>query len=207
MYQELANADVNDGLSAGNVIDSCKGLTLDERRECCRESSLPFDVAILNVTGELNVGNIIRTASLCGADRVHILGRRKYDKRGTVGAENYIEVRRIDLMKDDLNIDVESVRDYFDIKQLFPIFVEQHEHAQPLSMLAMLATTVAFSQMKQPCFVFGNEGRGIPTELIDLFSPSERVIIQLNQLGVIRSFNVGSTAAIVLYEAMRYYGR
>lgn len=200
-YQELANADVSAAMSEHNVIDSVKGWPIHDRKAYSQAQSLDFEVAILNVTGELNVGNIIRTASLCGARRVHILGRRKYDKRGSVGASNYIDVRRVDLMEDEENLDLDAVSDYFSIKNLFPVFVEQTHRSLGLNQAALeYFQRAAQDANADPCFVFGNEGRGIPEDLT-----RGSVALQLNQRGVMRSHNVGSTAAIVLYAAMEFY--
>lgn len=201
--QEIANADVSAGLSEHNVIDLVKQWSIDLRRDYAKQQSLPYEVAILNVTGELNVGNIIRTASLCGARRVHVLGRRKYDSRGTVGSENYIDVRRYNLMENETTLDAESVVSYFHIKDLFPVFIEQWGTASTEFSMPTVEATV--DERLTPCFVFGNEGRGIPWEIMRNFYPNRGLIMHLNQLGVIRSFNVGSAAAIVLYEVMKWY--
>jgi len=209
-YQEIANADISAGLSEHNVHDAYKNWSLPFRKEKCEEDSFPFDVAILNVTGELNVGNIIRTASLCGAQAVHVLGRRKYDSRGAVGSENYIDVRRVNLMENDLQIDIESVVDYLDIKNLYPVFIEQPSGEYDSYALGtdtvQLAAKWGSRNGKKPCFIFGNEGRGIPVELIKKYDDHSRMVIYLKQRGVIRSYNVGSTAAIVLYKVMEHYG-
>jgi len=50
-------------------------------------SSIADEVQVicLNLSGDINIGGIIRTASLFGVGKVHLLGRKRYDKRGAVG--------------------------------------------------------------------------------------------------------------------------
>jgi tRNA G18 (ribose-2'-O)-methylase SpoU len=195
--QDQANADVGAGYSEHNVYDSVKHLTVEERKALCQEQSLPYEVAVLNVTGELNVGNIIRSASLCGAQKVHILGRRKFDTRGSVGSTKYIDVVRVNAISDSGELDLEFIVEYFQDNLLSPIFVEQHTNAVGLDYIKLKPSKLI------PCLVFGNEGHGIPTDLIEMFQ--NPTIVQLEQRGVIRSFNVGSTAAIVLYKMQELF--
>jgi tRNA G18 (ribose-2'-O)-methylase SpoU len=74
-----------------NVHDDLKDKTLPELQKICKNDQLPFAVCALNVTGDLNLGMMMRTASLFGAERFIIYGRHNYDSRTTVGAQNYLE--------------------------------------------------------------------------------------------------------------------
>lgn len=203
----LAVSDISDSVSEHNVHDEYKSLTIPERRTICASDALPYEVVILNVTGELNVGNIIRSASLCGATRVRVLGRRKYDKRGTVGAENYIDVIRETFVSenDPLKLQCDNIFTYFEENNLFPIFVEQYDNLclkvtnDNLDLVLHSIQDHGYT----PIVVFGNENRGIPFELIAMYM--QPYVWELNQRGVIRSFNVGSTAAIVLYKIMETF--
>ena len=203
--QNQANADIGAGYSEHNVHNSVKHLSVEERKRICLELALPYEVAIINVTGELNVGNIIRSASLCGARRVHVLGRRRYDTRGTVGTTKYIDVERINTMTESDELDLDAIVTYFNEKNLYPIFIEQHDHSISLDQLGSYIQSPLRGNYYTPCLVFGNEGRGIPIELINKFPVSH--IVQLTQRGVIRSFNVGSTAAIVLYKMQELFNK
>ena len=87
-------SDANAGSINWNVRDDLKGLTLEEILAV--QPRLPYAVAMINTTGSLNVGVALRSAVLFGAERFYIVGRRRYDKRSTVGAQNYIQVERIE---------------------------------------------------------------------------------------------------------------
>ena len=84
-----------------NVHDRYKNRSLDELSLIQSQASLPFAVCILNLTGDLNVGMIVRTACTMGASEAILFGRRKYDKRSTVGAQNYMPIARHDGFRGD----------------------------------------------------------------------------------------------------------
>lgn len=204
---KVAVADIGVAFSAHNVHDQYKDLTVDQRRNICEQESLDYDVAIINVTGELNLGNIIRSSSLCGARRVWILGRRRYDPRGTVGSEHYIETIRINMIDENnlLTVKTDEVFALFNEQNLHPIFIEQYnDDCQKIKDTQDLSNTIAEINKLgcRPVVVFGNENRGVPESLISMYSTEERFVYELSQRGVIRSFNVGSSAAIVLYNMM-----
>jgi hypothetical protein len=75
-----------------NVADVYKNNSYQKNVEICRKDRLPFSVGTINITGELNVGMMIRSACLFGAEKFYTFGRKKYDKRSTVGAENYLDI-------------------------------------------------------------------------------------------------------------------
>ena len=55
---------------------------LDTRRH-------PFHVAIENWQHDLNIGSIVRTANAFAAETVHIIGRRRWNKRGAMVTDRY----------------------------------------------------------------------------------------------------------------------
>lgn len=201
-YQALANADISESISNLNVHDHLKGYTVEELRDICYADRLPFGVCVLNVTGELNVGTIVRSALLTGANKVGIIGRRKYDKRGTVGSYNYIDVERVDGLNDDgLTINPDVFWGWMGANNFFPVFIEHG---------GMLLDDVDWDDVErphmpcQPCLVFGNENRGVQD---DLLNDDRGEIVSIEQRGVIRSFNVASAAAIVMYSLSTYMER
>lgn len=194
-YQELANADISASVGNLNVHDHLKGLSVPELKEMCDQDRLPFAVCVLNVTGELNVGTIVRNALLTGAERVAVMGRRKYDKRGTVGSENYVQVDRIDALNEDgLTINPEIFWGWMDEHGYSPIFCEHG--GTPLGDVFWAATVLRLKP-KKICLVFGNENRGVQD---DILNDKRGMIISIPQKGVIRSFNVASSAGIVMYS-------
>ncbi len=58
---------------------------LDQRRH-------PFHVAIENWQHDLNIGSIVRTANAFLAETVHIVGRKRWNKRGAMVTDRYQHV-------------------------------------------------------------------------------------------------------------------
>ena len=201
-YQKLANDDIATSLSHHNVLPEYKDISVAERKAVCDSDRLPYAVAILNVTGELNTGTIIRNALLMGAREVLVIGRRKIDKRGTVGAENYINVDRIEAMIDEVTIDCDKVRKIFTDRNYWPVYVEQGGTEIPNFDWHKLHDHATASGMT-PILVFGNENRGVPDVLLDsLFGD----IVSVRQRGVLRSYNVGVTSGMVMMDMLTNMG-
>ena len=182
-----------------NVHDELKGMTLQELRDIQKRDSLPYAVCVLSLTGDLNVGMIARTACIHGASQFIIFGRRKYDKRSTVGAQNYMDVERVDGFEDGTNtLSVDKFLDAMKENNLYPIAIEQDGH--PMEMLNAgdwieLIGNEALDP-PYPCLVFGNENEGIPEEILNECVTT----LSLRQRGVLRSLNVSAAAAIVMHE-------
>jgi tRNA G18 (ribose-2'-O)-methylase SpoU len=181
-----------------NVLDEYQHLKCEEIQTIyLREMNCDI-VMCLNLTGEFNIGTIIRTASLFCMGKVIIVGKRSYDKRTTVGMHRYIPTERIIAYKgdDDIELDVEKIKNILEVlcqtHQI--IFVEHggfglrniHEHVD---------------HNRPILFVLGPEGEGIPLELLKM--PNTQ-ITSIKQHGIGRSFNVGHAFAMVVYEYYRY---
>jgi len=175
-----------------NIRDEYKSLPLEEVKNIQKRDSLPYSIALLNFSGSLNVGMCIRTAVIFGASRVYVIGKKRYDRRSTVGAHNYVDVKFIEKDPDDSPAEILDVigQDYN------PLFVEQG------------GVDISFQTygnwMNPMCFIFGCEGRGISDKFINAaFQPNERPrdrIVSIPQIGVLRSLNVAAVCAIVCHK-------
>jgi len=187
-------SDVNAESINWNVQDQFKGLSLEEIRNI--QPKLPFSVCMLNTTGSLNIGVALRSAVLFGASKFYIAGRRRFDKRSTVGAQNYIDVERIDAIDENGKYDTDLIVNTIQEDGYSPIMIETGEKELSLDML------MYHEKWKNlvPCFFFGEEKAGIPKDLLDDFP-----IYTIPTIGVLRSLNVSIAASIVLYEAAKFY--
>src|ERR1700712_4626301 len=52
----------------------------------------PFHVAIENWHHDMNIGSIVRRANAFAADTVHIIGRKRWNKRGAMVTDRYQHV-------------------------------------------------------------------------------------------------------------------
>eukprot|EP01063_Lacrimia_lanifica_P002792 TRINITY_DN11502_c0_g1_i1.p1 TRINITY_DN11502_c0_g1~~TRINITY_DN11502_c0_g1_i1.p1 ORF type:complete len:238 (+),score=86.78 TRINITY_DN11502_c0_g1_i1:56-715(+) len=182
-------------------------------------TTYPYVVCVLNVHGCLNVGAIMRSASLCGCRKVVVFGRRKYDKRSAVGAMHWVEVERVEGMAQDLSkvakevldeddyaLDAEVFFQYMEANELLPVFIEQAPDSLPFTDASV--DSIITTPGRTPCFVFGNEQYGVPENLLALKSRFAHChSVELAQVGPLESFNVSSCASIVLYRVMERYAQ
>ena len=198
--------------SGFNVHKRYDHLTVPELQEVFERQRNPFAVCAISVTGDLNIGSMIRTASLYGAEKFYIFGRRKYDRRGVVGANNYIEVEAIGGLRKEVSGEMIG----FDANLFWatmlsnaytPIFVEQGGEVlgkfnwqSRLKANYMNISKITPSALSRPCLVFGNENRGIPENIMDFDKFPSSFIVSIPQCGVIRSHNVSVASGIVMHD-------
>ncbi len=159
-------------------------------------------VACINLSGDINIGMMIRTAAQFGIGSFHILGRRKYDRRTTVGTHCHIPMEKIFAMKGDVNeeLDVSTLTNaLLELQKTYKlVFVEQVPTAYNYTEIS---TRKADGRLPaKTIFLFGSESDGIPAELHDLPGADYCVI---KQRGIGRSLNVSVACGIVLAEWRR----
>jgi len=166
-----------------NVFDEFKSLTLDDVKAIQKSESLPYAVAAVNLTGDLNISNMVRSAAVFGAQEFITVGKRRFDRRGCVGAQNYIEIKH----HDDTLTALDQIMENYQ-----PVFVEQGGED--------LYCKDFYGWTKPPCLMFGSESFGLPQEYLDLAPHYNIPIVSISQVGVIRSLNVAAAAAIVMWK-------
>ncbi|WP_158746593.1 TrmH family RNA methyltransferase [Acidisphaera sp. L21] len=169
-----------------NVRDALQGSTVEAIRVAQAAATLPFAIAAINLNGDLNIGVMMRTAVSFGAAHMFLFGQRRFDRRSTVGAHNYV-----DLVHIVCDLEGHAVpRPLFDVALAehgyTPVFVEQGG--------TDLRTFDFRGVAAPPCLVFGNEGYGVPDSFI---GGGQRISIV--QRGVARSMNVSAAAAIACF--------
>ena len=190
-YSDLAITGASrDALNIHSLIPA-------EKAKCFK---IPVSILLFNLIGEINVGMIIRTAAVMGCCKVYIIGKKKYDRRTTVGADHYIDIEYI--TAGTRGADHNKTIQEFDLltfcneRNIHPILVEQGgENIEEVSF------TENIRKGKHPCFVFGSESDGLPKHILNLDLP----IVSIPQLGAMRSLNVSNAASIVIYEYIRKY--
>lgn len=169
-----------------NVRDDLKGLTLDEINQVQPKNE--FAVCVLNLTGSLNVASIMRTAVLYGCEEFIIGGRRRWDRRSSVGAEKYMKITYLDHMLSETEIDYETIFDEIRNLGYRLVFIEQ-------GGCDLHKIKLHWTNSSKPCFIFGNEGIGIPEK--NLVGQAGQ-IVSISHPGVMRSLNVSVAAGIVM---------
>lgn len=196
-YKEIRKSDLTAANSCWNVHDHLKEKTLTDLQAVSKLDRLPWHTMALNLTGDLNVGTIIRTSHCLGASSVIIVGRTKLDRRSLVGAENYITVERYRTVDEKFQLDVGEIASILETKKLTPIFCESGGVPLPKASWKLRVEAINLRGY-QPCLVMGNETGGVPRELLDLSNIlANSFVVSIPQRGVIRSLNVAVAHSII----------
>ena len=148
---------------------------LDARRH-------PFHVAIENFGHDFNIGSVVRSANAFGAREVHIVGRRRWNRRGAMVTDRYLHVRH--------HVDANALADWSAQQALALVGIDNVPGAQPLETTDLPHACV---------LLFGQEGDGLSIEAQDRCD----VVLSIAQFGSTRSINAGAAAAIAMHAWVR----
>jgi tRNA G18 (ribose-2'-O)-methylase SpoU len=179
-----------------NVRDEYKENTYEQNVAITVSEQRRFSVGCINITGELNIGMMIRSACLLGAENFYIFGRKKFDKRSTVGAEKYINIVQYSY-DEPLTADEQMARDIQELNHDNKHYVVLCE--QGGEVLRGKYNWRGIEHPWHPLFIFGSESHGIPTTVSALGFPK----VSIPQVGVLRSFNVSAAMNIICWDYIR----
>jgi tRNA G18 (ribose-2'-O)-methylase SpoU len=148
---------------------------LDTRRH-------PFHIAIENWQHDFNIGAVVRNANAFLAAEVHIVGRRRWNRRGAMVTDRYQHIRHHD--------DIGELGAWASDAGLVIVGVDNLPGSQ-------LITT---SDLPRECvLLFGQEGPG----LSELARDACQTVVHIPQFGSTRSINAGVASGIAMYEWVR----
>ena len=147
-----------------NVRDEFKDNTVAENVAICNRDRLKFSVGCINITGDLNIGMMIRSACLLGAENFYIFGRNKFDKRSTVGAEKYINIVQY-VFDDPIHAD-ESILNQLTLMNHDIILCETGGEVLGKDNWTYDKNN---PPVQHPLFLFGSESHGIPEKVSNAF--------------------------------------
>jgi tRNA G18 (ribose-2'-O)-methylase SpoU len=148
---------------------------LDRRRH-------PFHVAVENWQHDFNIGSVVRTANAFLAAAVHIVGRRRWNRRGAMVTDRYQHVVR--------HPTVDDLVSWAHREGLPVIGVDNLPGAVPLE---------TFELPERCVLLFGQEGPGLSDAARDRVD----VVLSIAQFGSTRSINAGAAAAIAMHAWVR----
>lgn len=164
-----------------NLIDEYKGLTNEQVFDTLEQNRTSLEIAIENVEHDFNIGSIVRTANSFNVKEVHVIGKKKYNRRGAMCTDKYLKIVHHPTPEDFLK--TQTGRELVAIEN-------NTERAQPLHEKKFTKNTT---------LIFGSENSGITKELLALASS----VCYIESFGSTRSVNVGAAAAIAMYEYIR----
>ena len=143
-----------------------------------------FHVAIENWQHDLNIGTVVRTANAFLAREVHIVGHRRWNRRGAMVTDRYQHIRH--------HTDVGSLLDWAHADGLTVIGIDNLPGSVPLETVALPRRCV---------LMFGQEGPGL--------SPAARggldLVCSIAQYGSTRSINAGVASGIAMHAWIRQH--
>jgi len=165
-----------------NVVDRYRHWTveaivadLDARRH-------PFHVAIENFEHDMNIGSVVRSANAFLAAEVHIVGNRRWNRRGAMVTERYQHVRHHD--------SIEALVAWAADEGLPLVGIDNVEGSVPIE---------TYDIPRECVLVFGQEGPGLSAQAqaacVDLLA--------ITQFGSTRSINAGAAAAVAMHAWVR----
>ncbi|HVM19265.1 MAG TPA: RNA methyltransferase [Egibacteraceae bacterium] len=156
--------------SVGAIVDD-----LDARRH-------PFHVAIENWQHDMNIGTVVRNANAFLAAAVHIVGRRRWNRRGAMVTDRYQHVLHHPTVDEFIGWCRERSLPVVGVDNL-PGAVDLRDYALP----------------RRGVLVFGQEGPGLSEAVRD----AADAVVSIPQFGSTRSINAGAASAIAMYEWVR----
>ena len=174
---------VEDG-DTRNVVDRYRNWTveaivadLDARRH-------PFHVAIENFEYDMNIGSVVRSANAFLAKEVHIIGNRRWNRRGAMVTERYQHVRHHE--------SIDAFAQWASDAGIPVVGIDNVEGSVPIE---------TYDIPRECVLLFGQEGPGLSAQAQDLSVD----LLAITQFGSTRSINAGAAAAVAMHAWIRQH--
>ncbi|MFI6042387.1 TrmH family RNA methyltransferase [Nocardia sp. NPDC051321] len=167
-----------------NVVDAYRYWTresivadIDRRRH-------PFHVAIENFGHDANIGTVVRTANAFAAAAVHIVGRKRWNRRGAMVTDRYQHIEH--------HASITELLDFAARAGLTVVAVDNVPGSVPLET----------AELPRECLLlFGQEGPGVTEHAKD----AAAMTVSIAQFGSTRSINAGVAAGIAMHAWVRQH--
>jgi tRNA G18 (ribose-2'-O)-methylase SpoU len=166
-----------------NVVDKYRYWKMEEIVKDLDSHRHPFHVAIENWQHDLNIGSIVRNANAFLASSVHIVGNKRWNKRGAMVTDRYQHVLHHPTIEDFVEWSKTAGKDGGPI----PIIAIDN-----VPGCKQLETT---KLPKECILLFGQEGPGLSQAALD----ASDTVLEITQFGSTRSINASAAAAIAMH--------
>lgn len=174
----LANGDRR------NVVDAYRYWTRDAIVEDIDRRRHTLHVAIENFAHDANIGTVVRTANAFAVSTVHIVGRRRWNRRGAMVTDRYQHLLH--------HPDVDALLDWAAEHDLTVVAVDNTPGSVPLETATLPRNCL---------LLFGQEGPGVTEHARNVAS----MTVSIAQFGSTRSINAGVAAGIAMHSWIRQY--
>ncbi len=172
----LANGDTR------NVLDKYRYWSMEAIVADLDSKRHSFHVAIENWQHDLNIGSIVRTANAFLAAEVHIIGNRRWNRRGAMVTDRYQHIKHHPTVEDF----VAWAATANDGKALPIIAIENMPGCKQLE---------SYQIPKSCVLLFGQEGPGLSEAAIQ----ASKDVVEITQYGSTRSINASAAASITMH--------
>jgi len=165
-----------------NVTDEFRYWRLEAIVEELDRRRHPFHVAIENFAHDLNIGSVVRTANAFLAAEVHIVGKKRWNRRGAMVTDRYQHVRH--------HADAQELAQWCAARELPLIGIDNLPGSVPIE---------TYDLPRECVLLFGQEGEGLSEQAREQVD----AVLSIAQFGSTRSINAGAAAAIAMHEWIR----
>jgi tRNA G18 (ribose-2'-O)-methylase SpoU len=167
-----------------NVVDQYRYWKLDAIVADLDTRRHPLRIAIQNWEHDFNIGSMVRTANAFNVAGVHIIGRRRWNRRGAMVTDRYLHVTH-----------------HSDVAEFASWLAERDYVAVGVDNLPGSVQLESAELPERVCLVFGSEGPGLTPEMVQICAQ----LVAISQYGSTRSINAGAAAAIAMYHWARQH--
>lgn len=171
----------NESAANANVADMYKSWTTNEIRADLDSKRTPLVSVFMNLTHEFNKASGIRASNAYLGNHVYLVGRRKYNKKGTVGTHQYEHVSSANTLEEVVEL---LHNDGYTVFAVDNIYEYEPKNIWDVELPYKSA------------FVYGEEMRGLQPEEIALCDD----MVYCQMYGSVRSLNVAQCSAVVMNE-------
>lgn len=167
-----------------NVVDAYRYWTRDAIKADIDTRRHSFHVAIENFENDANIGTVVRTANAFAAAAVHIVGKKRWNRRGAMVTDRYQHLEHHATIDDLVAWCIE--------RDLPIVAIDNTPGATPLET----------ADLPEKCMlVFGQEGPGVTAEA----QGAAVMTCSIAQFGSTRSINAGVAAGIAMHAWIRQH--
>lgn len=165
-----------------NVVDRYRYWTVDAIVADLDTRRHPLHVAVENWQHDFNIGSVVRTANAFNVAAVHVVGRRRWNRRGAMVTDRYLHVEH--------HADAAALAAWAAARDLPLLGVDNLPGAVPLETTSLPRACV---------LLFGQEGPGLSDAAREVCATT----LSIAQFGSTRSINAGAAAAIAMHAWIR----
>ena len=144
----------------------------------------PYHVAIENWQHDFNIGTVVRNANAFLANAVHIIGNRRWNRRGAMVTDRYQHVEH--------HATIATLARWASDHDLAIIGIDILADSVPIETVTLPERCV---------LVFGQEGPGLTAEA----RRAAEMVCSISQFGSTRSINAGVASGIAMHTWIRQH--